>query len=58
MPCMQAVARDAAEMHALLGMEAGDRLLGFFCLGKADQERIDGYRGSRGPVEERTVWRE
>lgn len=52
------MARDAPEMHALLGMDAGDRLLGFFCLGRADAERIDGYRGSRGAIEERTQWRE
>ena len=38
-----------------LGMEAGDRVLGFFCLGTSD--RIDAYRGSRGPIEDRTTWR-
>jgi hypothetical protein len=51
----QAVARDAPEMHAFLGLAGRQQCLGVFVLGRSD--RADGYRGSREPVEERVSWR-
>lgn len=54
----QPVARDSAEMHQLLGIDAskGDKCLGFFVVGNADAERVQSYRPKRQPLSEKVVW--
>ncbi len=51
------VAREAPEMKALLGLAPEDRVMGFFTVGCIDPERRQGYRGSRGPWEDKVAWR-
>lgn len=55
----QAVARESPEMAQLLGIEpaSGDRCLGFFVVGCADEERLAGYRPKRQPLEDKVVWK-
>ncbi|KAG2497044.1 hypothetical protein HYH03_005045 [Edaphochlamys debaryana] len=62
----QEVAREAPEMKEFLGMAPEDRFLGmapedrvmgFFTLGRADPERLAGYRGVRGPWADKVAWR-
>jgi len=54
----QVVARDSPDMHQLLGIDAsrGDKCLGFFVVGTADAERVQGYRPKRQPLAEKVVW--
>jgi hypothetical protein len=51
----QPVARDAPEMHSLLGLSGKQRCLGVFVLGRS--ERGEQYRGSRQPVDSKVTWR-
>lgn len=49
--------RESREMHAFLGMEAGDRCLGFFVVAACDPEMKDGRR--RDPETHLSVdWRD
>ena len=43
-------------MKALLGLAQVDRCMGFFTLGRSD--RIDAYRGSRGPWADKVTWKD
>lgn len=51
----QEAAREAAEMKEFLGLAPQDRCLGVFSAGISD--RVDSYRGSRRPLEEKVEWR-
>lgn len=52
----QEAARTSPEMKKFLGLQGeGDICLGFLVLGYSD--RADQYRGSRGPVQEKVVWK-
>jgi hypothetical protein len=54
----QVPARESPEMQQLLGLDSsrGDRCLGFFLVGTADAERLQGYRPKRQPLSEKVVW--
>jgi nitroreductase len=54
----QPAARDAPEMYALLKIDAGsgDRCLGVFVVGRAQQERLQGYRPRRQELSEKVLW--
>eukprot|EP00198_Chlamydomonas_reinhardtii_P009223 XP_001698560.1 predicted protein [Chlamydomonas reinhardtii] len=54
----QQVAREAPEMKTLLGLAPEDRVLGFFTLGRAERERVEGYRGARGPAADKVTWKD
>ena len=55
----QAVARESADMQAFLGLDSsrGDKCLGYFVVGCADAERVQGYRPKRQPLAEKVVWK-
>jgi hypothetical protein len=46
-------------MSQLLELDsaAGDRCLGFYVLGSAEAERVDGYRPRRAPLADKVVWK-
>jgi hypothetical protein len=54
----QPAARDAAEMHELLQIDAskGDRCLGVFVVGQGQQERLQGYRPRRQDLGDKVLW--
>ncbi|KAG2449450.1 hypothetical protein HYH02_005597 [Chlamydomonas schloesseri] len=54
----QEVAREAPEMKQLLGLAPEDRVLGFFTVGLAEPERVEGYRAARGPAADKVTWRD
>lgn len=45
-------------MKTLLGLAPEDRVLGFFTLGRAERERVEGYRGARGPAADKVTWKD
>jgi nitroreductase len=55
----QAAARDSAAMHQFLGLDSsrGDRCLGVWLVGQADQERVRGYRPKRQDLAQKVVWK-